>query len=299
MLIKEFTIQFTTLFDDKKENYCVIFKDERYESFGIILIKNKCATFKLVDFNSNFEQEENTFRVPLTRSVFLFLRRYDEKGGIQRIESDDTMDQKIATIPFYSQREKKELISIKNVGLWPLFKYKLAICVSQDCHIESFLAKFKHVNAYNEKIDDYAYFNKVFFEIRKQFPNIFYKDDKDLRTGKNGDKWDMNIEVSSAGDCEDFAGFYMHVFHTLKLFWNFIHEKLLGLEKAPKNICEKYNAYFLLCKMENENHCRFALYSKENKKLLPFEATALKKIQNHKYKNFLLINSFSKINLLI
>ena len=300
MLIKEFKVEFSTLYDaSEKEHYCIILRSDSYQDFGIVLINERIAKFKLVDFNTKIkEEEENCFRVPLTRNVLMFLRRYDNHAGIQRIEDDDSMDKKIGMIPFYSQREKKELISIKKIGIWPKFKYDLAMCMAQNCHIKSFLAKFKHIDAYNKDLDDYGYFNKVFFQIRKQFKDIHYKTDSDLRSGKNGDNWDMNIEVSNAGDCEDFSGFFMHVFHTLKLFWEFIHEKLLKLEKAPENICKKYNAYFLLCKMEHENHCRFALYSNKNKKFLPFEATALKKINDHTYTNYLLINSQNIISLL-
>ena len=297
MLIKKYTLTFKDLVDNGR--HFIHIKDDRGDVFALVHIFDSKATFTLIDFDTEIYKTKlgsdlvNPFRVPLTSSVHVFLREYFQDGSIDENGDEDELDICYASIPFVSKRERKQLVFIPNVGLWDHFKYKLAICFTQNCNVYNFLSKMKIIQPYKGQ-GHKKYFLETFVTLRNTF-FMKYREDRNVITHKSNDVWNMRIEKSKTGDCEDFSGFIMHVFHTLKYFWKFIHYTLLGVTDVPSNICDLYEGYLLLCNINGGFHCKFALKDLEKPEMLTFECTALNYESCNEYENFVLVNSLDFI----
>ena len=295
MLSKTFELSIDKIYIVK--NYAIYLCNQFCTHFGTVRINNYKAKFTLIEFNTIEERNvENCFRVPLqTTCVFIKLRRINENGSVEALSSLESTDVIIAKIPFESTHfERYEVIDTRK-GEWERYKHLESLCISQKIDLETFLYKFQNIPVYQRETKTKDYFLSVFKQIRKD-TFLVYKNDTALLTNNDKDIWNPNISSSHAGDCEDFTAFYLHVFNCLKMFWNFIHNKLLKQSSVPKNICLEYQPYFTLSTIDGEGHCRFCLLSEKEK--IFFEATALNNEKYHTYEDLIAFDAIKPVILL-
>ncbi len=291
MLIKEFSLKIPQA---ENNNFFIKLENDRGNNFGLVKVKDSKAVFTLIDFDTELFNEErlhfkNPLRVPITKFVHVYLYKYLENGAIIHDSNLNEIDECYCVIPFNSERHRKFCVYIPDLGLWPFYKFRLALCFAQNCNINHFLHKFAKIKPY--KAGGHKEFFLETFQLMAHLFFIDYKNDTTILKNTNRDMWDMNAESSKTGDCEDFSGFFLHIFHTLKNFWDFIHEKLLKVKHVPYNICNLYEAYFSICSIDDEGHCKLVLKTIGSEEMLTFEATNLEAEKFHEYQYYILVNS--------